>query len=105
MHTHNDRYKEELQELVATFISLESNRQSLITVTDLELTEEGARAILRVSVYPEDREATALDFLKRKRSECREYLKEHGALHRIPTLDFEIDMGEKERRRIDELLK
>ncbi len=87
------------------FISLESNRLSLITVTDMALSDDGSRAIFRVSVYPETSEESALDFLKRKRSDCREYLKEHGALHRIPHLDFEIDAGEKERRRIDELLK
>ena len=44
-----------------------------------------------------------LAFAKRKRSEFREYLKKHSALQRLPTVDFEIDYGEKNRQRIDEI--
>ena len=57
------------------------------------------------SVLPESAEATVLNFAKRNRSEFREFLKEHTGLGRLPTVDFEVDYGEKNRQRIDDLTR
>ncbi len=84
------RTREELQHLAATFVNIESNRQSLITVTGVYLSEDLKQAKIFCSVYPKDHEAAALDFLKRKRSEFREYLKEKSALRGLPFIDFVI---------------
>ena len=90
-----------IKEAVAEFIEYNSNRLSMITITDIKLTSDFKRADIFVTVFPEDQENAGLDFLKRQRSEAREYLKKHSRLSRIPHIDFSIDKGEKARQRID----
>ena len=56
-------------------------------------------------VLPEKLENVALNFAKRVRTDFREYLKEHSVLRYLPTVDFALDLGEKNRQRIDELTR
>lgn len=95
---------EVVRELATKFISLESNRTSLVTVTRVDLYNRGKNVTILFSVLPEDREATVLDFLRRNRPEFREYMKEHSRLPIIPFVEFEIDMGEKNRQNVDRLI-
>lgn len=110
--------KEILRDFSARFLNENSNNSSLLTVTKVELTSDGKNATIFFTVFPvkpkvpqliEDKtgvqfEKTALEFVKRKRSDLRDYLKENSKLGRIPHIDFEIDLGEKNRQKIDELL-
>ena len=95
------RIKDIVKDLAARFVQLESNYTSLVTVTDIMLLDFGKRATILVTVLPDDKEEAALDFLKRKRTEFREYVKKNSKLGRIPFFDFDIDHGEKNRQRID----
>ncbi|OHA92662.1 MAG: hypothetical protein A3G99_01110 [Candidatus Zambryskibacteria bacterium RIFCSPLOWO2_12_FULL_39_23] len=104
MSTRDERIKEILHDLGARFLSLNSNKSSLLTVTNVELTKDEKRATIFFTVFPENFEKTALEFAKRKRSEFKEFIKEESKLGRIPFLDFAIDSGEKNRQRIDSLL-
>ena len=94
----------QLQELAAEFINTESNKTSLITITNTELSDSLDKVTFLVSVFPEEAEGPALGFLMRKRGECKQYLKERSSMNRIPHVEFAIDTGEKKRRRVDELL-
>ncbi len=91
------------KKLAAEFLSRESNRQSLITVTRAEISPDGKRITILVSVLPENKADTALDFIKRNRGEFRSYVLEKSRIGRVPTYDFALDVGEKNRQRIDEL--
>lgn len=97
----DERFDEILRDMAARFIALESNRTSMITVTRVESKDRGALATIFLTVFPESQEEAAIDFLKRGRSEFREFVKEHARLMRIPFFDFEIDRGEKARQKID----
>jgi ribosome-binding factor A len=99
-----------VQDLAAKFIQRESNYTSLITVTQVVLADQGKRAKVFFTVLPvgntgEDKEQAALDFMKRKRAEFRQYVQDNSRLSRIPFFDFEIDMGEKNRQKIDEIAR
>jgi len=94
-----------LRELAAQFLSSESSGTSLITVTGCRLKENMRNAIILLSVLPEDKEAEALSFAKRKKKEFKEYMKSHSRLKYIPYIDFELDLGEKNRQRIEELMR
>jgi ribosome-binding factor A len=95
--------EELIRHLAADFLQRESNRVSLITVTNVTMLDKLTKAMIYISVLPTDAEEDALDFVKRKRSEFREYLREHTKLQKLPFVDFAIDLGEKNRQRIDEL--
>ncbi|HEU0081217.1 MAG TPA: ribosome-binding factor A [Candidatus Paceibacterota bacterium] len=97
----DERFDEIIRDMAARFIALESNRTSMITVTRVETKDRGALATVFLTVYPDSQEGAAIDFLKRQRSDFREYVKSHARLMRIPFFDFEIDKGEKARQKID----
>lgn len=104
MSARNERIKEILHDLGARFLLLNGNNSSLITVTGVNLTRDGKYATILFTVFPDSFEKTALEFAKRKRSEFKEFIKENSKLGRIPQMDFEIDLGEKNRQKIDALL-
>ena len=80
-----------------------SNRTSLITVTHASLSPDDRRATIYVTVLPDSEEENALAFLKRNRTDFREYVKKQTSLKFIPTLDFMLDVGEKNRQDIEAL--
>jgi len=104
MSIRDERIKEILHDLGARFLSQENNGSSLITVTSIGLSSDGKRATIFFTVFPDSFEKTALEFAKRKRPEFKEFVKENSKLGRIPQFDFQIDLGEKHRQRIDTLL-
>ncbi len=93
---HNEKVKNEVMRLASEFISLESNRDALITITHTIISDDAKYATLLFTVLPESKEGAVLDFLKRKRRELKEYAKNHSKIGRIPFFDFEIDAGQKQ---------
>lgn len=98
-----ERQLEALQHAAAEFLSREANRNNLITVTRAEMNDDGKRATIYISVYPESGEQGALEFANRNRAELGHFLLERVRGMRIPHVEFQIDLGEKNRRRLDEL--
>src|SRR3989338_1095744 len=76
---------------------------SLITVTRAEISPDLKNVKVFLSILPESLEKTALAFAKRNRTDFRDYLKGRSVMRYLPTIDFELDYGEKNRQRIDEL--
>jgi ribosome-binding factor A len=105
MEHRSEKISQHLKEIIGSFIEENSNRKSMITITNTHLSPDFKKVVLFVTVFPEQSENAALDFLKRQRSEAREYLKKHSRIARLPFIDFEIDKGEKARQRIDEISK
>jgi len=103
MSDKNQKAADLIKQLTAEFISLESNRTSLITVTNIELTRDWGKATIMVTIYPEDSVEVALDFLNRKRDDVRDFIKQRANLRRIPFFQFVEDAGEKHRQHMDEL--
>jgi ribosome-binding factor A len=104
MEIKKERMTSIVKDLASRFLSLESNRTSLITVTDVKMNDKGDKGTIFMTVFPANMEDGALDFTKRKRSEFREFVKENSRLMRLPFFDFAIDTGEKNRIKIDELI-
>lgn len=103
--TNKDKRAEEIiKELAMNFVAYESNGTSLVTVTNIILKNRGKEALILFTVLPENKEAVVLDFLKRKRPEFKEYIKENSRMGIIPFVDFEIDLGEKNRQTVDRLI-
>ncbi len=101
----NDRMANLIKELAASFLGRENNKTSLITVTSATCSPDLKRATIYITVLPETKEQNALEFAKRKRPELREFLKKNMTTKIIPFIDIMIDLGEKNRQKIDELLR
>ncbi|MEX2028857.1 MAG: ribosome-binding factor A [Candidatus Paceibacterota bacterium] len=101
----NEKVANYIKELTAQFLSREDNRTSLITVTSASVSPDLKRATIFITVLPNSKEKAALGFVKRKRKELRDFLKKKLEIKTIPFLDVAIDLGEKNRQKIDELLR
>ena len=105
MSVREEKVRELIRTVAADYLSSESNRQSLITVTDVKLSPDFRRATVFFTVFPEDKTEMALEFAKRKRSDFREFSRKKLLLRVLPVFDFAIDQGEKNRQKIDELME
>ena len=94
-----------IKELAAQFLGRENNRTSLITVTSANVSPDLKKATIFITVLPTSKEKTALEFTKRKRADLRDFLKKNMPIKVIPFIDIMIDLGEKNRQKIDELLR
>ncbi len=101
----NEKIVNYIKELAAEFLGRENNRTSLITVTSATASSDLKRATIFITVLPNSKEKAALEFVKRKRGELREFFKKNMSIKIIPFVDIVIDLGEKNRQKIDELLR
>ena len=99
----NVKIGEELMHRAAEFFARTANRDTLLTVTNADISPDMRRATILFTVYPESKETAALSFANRQRSEFREYLKGNTRLKYLPAIEFALDLGEKNRQRIDDL--
>jgi len=103
MSQQDNKIKEILRELAADFFSRESNRQSLITITDIEMGGRGSTATILMTVLPEDKEEAAVNFAHRQLTDFKKFVMEKSRIARIPFFEVRIDKGEKNRQRLDEV--
>ncbi len=93
-----------LAHFAAEYISIESNKDSLITVTKAEVYDRGRHACVFFTALPQEKEKQALEFLKRKRNDFRKFVMGKKSFGFTPKINFEVDLGEHNRQRIEELL-
>jgi ribosome-binding factor A len=92
-----------LQAIIASFLNKEAGTKSVVTVTHCNVTSDLKKVTAYISVFPTAYETEALNFAKRQRSEIRELFKDKLTMKSIPHLEFEIDEGEKNRQKVEEI--
>lgn len=100
----HDRVASLIQEQIATYIQHEANTDPLITVTRVTIAPDYRRATVFFTTIPDGREADAQVFLQRHGSDMRHYLKKQSNLKYIPHLEFMLDVGERHRQHMDEVV-
>jgi len=105
MTQRNEKVANLIKELSAQFLGRENNKTSLITITSCTVSPDLKSATIFMTVLPDSKENSALGFAKRKRRDLRKFLKENIQIKTIPFIDIQIDKGEKNRQKIDELLR
>ena len=100
-----ERVAQLIKELSAQFLGRENNRTSLITVTDCSVSPDLKKSTIFITVLPQEKEALALEFAKRKRASLHDFLKKNLQTKIVPFIDVMIDKGEINRQKIDELLR
>ena len=102
------KYKDEkfaslLTKFAAEYFSIESSKDSLMTVTKTDILDRGKRAIIFFTTLPREKEVAALEFAKRRKRDFRQFVMSKKSFGFAPQIDFAIDLGELNRQRIDEL--
>jgi ribosome-binding factor A len=103
MSQRQEQMQERLRETAAEFLARESNRRSLVTVTAAQVSEDGRRGTIFVTVLPDDYEDEVVKFANRNRMEFGKFFESKVRGMRIPHVEFVLDRGEKMRQRLDEL--
>lgn len=96
---------ESIAHMAADYFARESNRESLMTITHADVSPDLKNVIVFFSVLPAEYEEKVLHFARRQRTAFRNYLKSNGSFKFLPTVDFQLDYGEKNRQRIDDLTR
>jgi ribosome-binding factor A len=105
MSMHDQREASVLMELAAKYIAREAGRSTLITPLRVDLSPDRKNVTIFVSVFPDAESEHALAFLKRHKDLFRNSLKRNARLAVLPYITFELDYGEKNRQRMDELTR
>lgn len=94
-----------LQKTLAQFIREELGVSPLVSVTRVEVARGLRSARAFITVFPDTDATAALATLEKKYGALMRYLAAHLRIKYLPSVSFEIDIGEKNRQRIEELLK
>jgi ribosome-binding factor A len=105
MSERKEKVEELVKRLAAEYLEHESNRDALVSVTHVDISPDFKNAMVYLSVMPESAEQSALDFAKRQRAGIRSFIKERIKTRVLPFIDVCIDLGEKHRQKIDNILK
>lgn len=99
-----EKIKNQIKELAAINIERIAGVTSMITVTRVVISEDQKHAKIMISVLPRDKEKAAYGFIRRNLGEIRKNISKSLKINPLPYLEVEIDEGEKNRQKIDELL-
>ncbi len=105
MSNRKEKFANLVRELSAEALARLDNHTSLITITNVSISPDLKNATIFISVMPREKEMPALHFIERNLGEIREHIKKNMETKIIPYLKVAIDLGEKNRQRIDELLQ
>lgn len=95
----------EIRNIAQNFFQKETSGISLITVTKANISKDLKNTDIYITVLPKNREEQALSFAKRMRTNLRTDIKNKMRIRTIPKVEIKIDAGEKERQKIDKILK
>ncbi len=107
MKYHRGRVGEALREEIETLVEgeLADPRIGLVSVSGVELAEDGRSAQVLVDVEGDDEEAErSLQGLDAAKAYIRRELADRLRLRRAPELIFRLDRAEREKARVEELL-
>jgi ribosome-binding factor A len=93
----------QMKELAAMYFERESSGASIITITNVTISPDLKYCTLFISVIPDTKADAALDFAKRMLPELRTSIKKKLRTSVFPFFSVELDLGEKNRQRIDEI--
>ena len=101
--TKQEKIREAIRHAAAEFMAEAADSTSLITVTNVHLTPKADRATILITVFPNDKEADALAFASRQGGKLRDFIGQRISLQHLPYISFALDVGEKNRQKIEEL--
>ena len=104
---HRGRLGEALREEIETLVEgeLADPRIGLVSVTSVQVADDGRSAQVLVDADGDDQEADrSLEGLLAAKEYIRHELAEHLRLRRAPELYFRLDRSERDKARVEELL-
>lgn len=76
-----------------------------ISITHLDITKDLRNCKIYISIFPTKNESYAYAKLNNEMKNLVEYIKKNTRLQYLPRFVLKIDEGEKNRQRVEEILK
>ncbi|MDH5442183.1 MAG: ribosome-binding factor A [Candidatus Nomurabacteria bacterium] len=105
MASNPEQFGKEMKKAIAGYISRESHRNSMITVTKVDLSTDKKYADILVTVLPTNAEAPAMEFLTRHKDDIRRAVMKYMRHRFIPYIRFHIDAGDKKRSNLQTIMQ
>lgn len=105
MSDRDKKLNHQIKKVISEFLRLEFGANPLVSITNFFVAQGLKSAKANITVFPESAERRVLYTLSKKQKNLRGHIMLHTRMKYIPFVSFEIDCGEKNRRRIDELLQ
>ncbi len=105
MTLRQEKFNSLLKNLISSFLCKELDKNCVMTITRVETPKDFKTAKIFISIFPENREKEIMKFLKSKAGDLRRYIGSQIKTKFLPFLEFEIDEGNKNVKRIEELLE
>jgi len=90
--------------LAGDFLKTHGAGKAVITITGCDIRKDLGGVVVRVSIYPDTEEERVLRELKALSPKLRSFVSGQTSMRTVPRFTFIADSGEKNRKRIDELL-
>jgi len=84
---------------------LEPPKDSMITITGVELTNDLEKAFIRISVLPVSKAGSAMEYFKKQLGGAAKYLQHNMVMRRVPKMEILIDDYALKHRRIEKALE
>ncbi len=91
--------------LVSEFFCRLNFKKHIVSVTRAKITENLKFAKIYVSIYPEKEARKIFEEIRSKTGEIKKYLATQLKNKFMPEVEFEMDESEKNRQKIEEILK
>jgi ribosome-binding factor A len=98
----NELLRTELSQLLLEKLELPT---TLVTITEVEVSNELSHANVFVSILPENQAGSGLNKLKKLSGLLQKELKQKTRLRHIPRLHWHFDAGQKHASKLDEIWK
>jgi len=98
-----EKMAEAIRKVSAKFFLDIAPLNSLVTVTAVNVESNLKKASIFFTVYPESKENETLENAKRSENGLRAYLAENIKFRAVPEIECTIDLGEKNRQKIDKI--
>jgi ribosome-binding factor A len=82
---------ESIKNYAGDFFARNTSGGSMITVTNVWITDDNKKADIYLSIMPESKSEAAINFAKRQRTELQKYLFTKIRLSHLPFLDIILD--------------
>ncbi|MBM3281551.1 MAG: 30S ribosome-binding factor RbfA [Candidatus Harrisonbacteria bacterium] len=78
---------------------------ALVTVTNVEVTEDEVEGVAYVAVVPESEEKAVMDKLQKGAGYIQRFLVEKMQMRRVPKMRYKLDIGAKNAARVEKAVK
>jgi ribosome-binding factor A len=103
MSRRTEKVQDAIRDIASNFFQREAHSGALLTITKASISSDLKFSTIYLTVFPTEKERLILEESRDRLHALREQMKKELPMKTLPYFSLEIDEGERNRQRIDEL--